>query len=240
MHTGPRHRTARVLRWSSVGMRRAGRARRLSTGSNSTLRLACARSLRRHRSQYRWRSFVSLRIGSGSRRDGRNVPVRKSVNSRDAEGVSAAALIIVKIAWRGESASTWQSWKHEKHGLPTVILRQAQWRVVREHGARFTGCAVEVHVALQHAWRSDACPPWTDGADCYAVCVGLLLCARDSRARFFVGVRPGGSDFMRAACRCSDGYCRCDCEVADGELHVELVDRVVERMRTEERNTLYV
>jgi hypothetical protein len=45
---------------------------------------------------------------------------------------------------------------------------------------------------------------------------------------------------MCAACRCSDGHCRCDCEVAESGLHIELVDRVAERMRTEERNTLYV
>ena len=44
---------------------------------------------------------------------------------------------------------------------------------------------------------------------------------------------------MRAACSCSDGYCRRDREVADGELHVEWVGRV-ERMSTEESNTLYV
>jgi hypothetical protein len=44
---------------------------------------------------------------------------------------------------------------------------------------------------------------------------------------------------MRAACSRSDEYGRRDREVADTELHVKLVEWV-ERMRTEERNTLYV
>jgi hypothetical protein len=108
MHTEPRHRTARVLRWSSVNLRRTGRARRLSAGNNSALRRAYARSFCRRRSRCRWCFVVCLRSGSASRRDGRNVYVGKSVNGRDAQGVSAAALVIVKIAWRGESVSIWQ------------------------------------------------------------------------------------------------------------------------------------
>ena len=44
---------------------------------------------------------------------------------------------------------------------------------------------------------------------------------------------------MRAACSRSNGYGGNDREVADGELHVEVVDRV-EQMSAEERNTLYV
>ena len=137
MHTGPRHRAPRVLRRSRIGRRRAGSARRLSTSSNGRLRLARVRPLRRRQSCCRWRIVVCLRSGSASRRDGRNVSVWKGVDVK--EQVSAAVIIIVKVAWHGESASIWQSWKYEKHGPPTAKRLQAHQRVVlRGHGACFS------------------------------------------------------------------------------------------------------
>jgi hypothetical protein len=137
MHTGPRHRAACVLRRSRIGRRRAGSARRLSTSSNGRLRLACAHPLCRRRSWCRWRFVVYLRSRSASRRDGRNVSVWKGVDVK--EQVSAAVIIIVKVAWHGESASIWQLWKYEKHGPPTAKRLQAHQRVVlRGHGACFS------------------------------------------------------------------------------------------------------
>lgn len=62
-----------------------------------------------------------------------------------------------------------------------------------------------------------------DGAASDAVCVGLLLCTRSGRAGLVVvGVWPGGSDVRCAACRCCNGHCRRDGEVADSELHLEV------------------
>ena len=137
MHTGPRHRAPRVLRRSRIGRRRAGSARRLSTSSNGRLRLARVRPLRRRQSCCRWRIVVYLRSGSASRRDGRNVSVWKGVNVK--EEVSAAIIVIVKVAWHGESASIWQLWKYAKHRPPTAKRLQAHQRIVRRgHGACFS------------------------------------------------------------------------------------------------------
>jgi hypothetical protein len=75
---------------------------------------------------------------------------------------------------------------------PTVIRLQAHQGIVRwSHNACFAACADEIHVALQHAWRSDACPPWTDSADCYAIRVGLLMCASNRIASLVVPVWQG-------------------------------------------------
>jgi len=113
----------------------------------------------------------------------------------------------------------------ESTGQPTAVLLQAYQGVVRRgHSACFAACADEIHVMLQYAWWSDACPPRTDSADRYAVRVGLLLCASNRIVSLVDPVWPRGSDFTSAACSCSNGHCRCDCEVADVELHVELAE----------------